>query len=75
MVVYPSEARVDSEAKLDSLAKLDSPSDRRSRKGKLSQGKISRSEWMVSFPGTHHVYLGDVFFSLFGGCSTINLLT
>ena len=28
----------------DSVAKLDSPSDRRSRKGKLSQGKISQSD-------------------------------
>ena len=37
----------------DSVVKLDSPSDRRSRKGKLSQGKESWTECTVSFPGIH----------------------
>ena len=39
----------------DSVAKLDSSSDRRSRKGKLSQGKESWPECTISFPGIHPV--------------------
>ena len=40
----------------DSVAKLDSPSDRRSRKGKLSQGKEKRSDRTVSVPGKTHFH-------------------
>ena len=71
-----SEARLDSVARPDSAARLDSPSDRRPRKGKVLSRKEKTSEIVLSFPRyTPLAPSGDTFFSYFGVCSTISLLT